>query len=344
MASADSSVAKSAATAAPARRGTRFRWWLWAVLAGVVLCVGLNRLAYVHARSMLTYADGGMRTRSPEKLGVADKVGLALTGIRLPRPVLKRTPEAVGLNYTTVALPGGDADSSRTPALELWQIAGESERPVVVMFHGYSACKSDLLDEAALFAETGCSLLLVDFRGSGGSEGNTTTLGFHEAEDVARVWKYAREWQPGHPILLYGKSMGSAAILRAVAHLSAAPDGVILECPFDRLLSTVENRFQALRVPAFPMARLLVFWGGVQQGMDGFAHNPVDYATQVKCPTLLLHGARDPRVTVAELESIYGQLPGEKELVLFPEAGHESYVGVDAERWRRVIADFCARY
>ena len=40
-------------------------------------------------------------------------------------------------------------------------------------------------------------------------------------------------------------------------------DAVVLECPFDRLLTTVEHRFELMGVPAFPLARLLTFWGGV---------------------------------------------------------------------------------
>ena len=37
---------------------------------------------------------------------------------------------------------------------------------------------------------------------------------------------------------------------------------VVVESVFDRLLSTAENRFHSMGIPAFPMARLLIFWGG----------------------------------------------------------------------------------
>ena len=60
--------------------------------------------------------------------------------------------------------------------------------------------------------------------------------------------------------------MGAVACLRAVHALGVQPDAMILECPFDRLLTTVRHRFDAVRVPSWPLAELLVFWGGQQSG------------------------------------------------------------------------------
>ncbi len=288
---------------------------------------------------MIRFSPAGARTVAPESLTLAGKAWILATGVTLPRPTNTRTPQDAGLDYQTHRLRGGGL-----PALEIWRIPTTSSRPVVVMFHGYGSCKSELLAEALAFHEFDCETILVDFRGSGGSEGDETTLGVHEAGDVARAFEYARAAAPGRPIVLYGKSMGSAAILRAIATGQAAPDGVIVECPFDRLLSTVENRFSAMNLPAFPMARLLVFWGGVQLGMNGFDHNPVEYAAHVECPTLLLHGERDVRVTVSEIRSIYERLAGNKDLILFPDAGHESYLEVDPERWRAAIREFCTQF
>ena len=55
------------------------------------------------------------------------------------------------------------------------------------------------------------------------------------------------------------------------------------------------------------------------------------------------HGGRDPRVSVAEVESIFANLAGEKRLVLFSEAGHESYLAVDEAHWREAADAFLAR-
>ena len=98
--------------------------------------------------------------------------------------------------------------------------------------------------------------------------------------------------------MLLGNSSGAAAVLRAVSIEPSLADALIVDAPFDRLLSTVENRFVAMKLPPFPLARMIVLWGGARQGYWAFAHNPFDYASKITCPVLHLHGENDPRVTL----------------------------------------------
>ncbi len=136
----------------------------------------------------------------------------------------------------------------------------------------------------------GYAAFLLDFHGSGGSRGSDTSIGVREADDAARAVEYVRRKFPNRRLILYGQSMGSA--FGAIAVNGVRPDAIIVECPFDRLLSTASNRFAAMGLPAFPAAHLLIFWGGVQQGFNAFRHNPVEYARNVACPVLLLHGPK----------------------------------------------------
>jgi alpha-beta hydrolase superfamily lysophospholipase len=182
--------------------------------------------------------------------------------------------------------------------------------------------------------------LLVDFRGVGGSSGKTTTLGVREAKDVALALNFARKLDVERPLILYGISMGTAAILRAIAAENSQPDALILELPFARLLSAVKIRLQALNIPSFPLAELMVFWGSIQHRFNGFFHNPVAYATHVKCPTLILHGQRDRWTSQAEIDAIFENLHGSKQLVLFPSAAHQLLVTVDRELWSESIERF----
>src|SRR5262249_43549763 len=159
--------------------------------------------------------------------------------------------------------------------------------------------------------------------------------GYREAEEVASAAEYcARRW-PGQRLVLFGQSMGAAAVLRAVGVLGVEADAAILECPFDRMSSAARMRFAALGVPSFPCTELLLFWGGAQHGFNGFRHNPVDYARGVSCPVLLLHGAADPRVRPEHVEEIARNLAGPAQLVLFEGVGHESYVAREPSRWQR---------
>lgn len=133
--------------------------------------------------------------------------------------------------------------------------------------------------------------------------------------------------------------MGGAAVLHAMATEPLEPRALILESVFERLLTTVEHRFQSMGLPAFPAAELLVFWGGVAGGFDGFAHNPVDFARHVRVPTLILQGDRDLRVQVAEGQAIHAQLQGPKQIVI-ADAGHAVSDSMDAGRWNAIVATF----
>src|SRR5689334_22381190 len=126
------------------------------------------------------------------------------------------------------------------------------------MFPGYAASKDALLSTATAFRDMGYGLLLVDFRGEGGSTGTNTTLGVREAVDVARATDYAKQEWPGQPVILYGVSMGAAAVLRAVAVESVRPTALILESPFDTMLDAVHNRFNAMGLPASPASEMIV--------------------------------------------------------------------------------------
>jgi uncharacterized protein len=134
--------------------------------------------------------------------------------------------------------------------------------------------------------------------------------------------------------------MGSVAILKAVAQNKVAVDAIVLELPFTRLLDAVRSRLRVLRLPPFPIAEMIVFWGSVQHRVNGFTHNPVTYAQQVKCPTLILQGELDKWTSLAEIRQLFDQLKGRKQLVIFPEAGHQLLVTADQQLWRRSVDQF----
>jgi pimeloyl-ACP methyl ester carboxylesterase len=141
-------------------------------------------------------------------------------------------------------------------------------------------------------------------------------------------------------VIAYGVSMGAAAVLKAEADGDLGAAGLVLECPFDRLLTTVDHRFQERNLPAFPMSRLLVFWGGWRQGFDAFAHNPVEYARRVRTPALLLNGEDDTYVTPEEARAIADALDRHGRLVLCPGVGHASCLRGQAPLWRESVSAF----
>jgi uncharacterized protein len=211
---------------------------------------------------------------------------------------------------------------------------------MILMFHGYVATKSVLLHNARLFYDMGYDTFLLDFRGSGGSNQNSTTIGYYEGDDVSKTVDYVEKHLATKAIILYGQSMGSVAILRGIYANGTQADAIIIESAFGNLLQTIKNRFNLMGLPGFPFAHFLVFWGSVQSGFSGFKHNPIEYATRVTCPTMRLHGTADRRAKITEAEAIFNNLKGEKHLERFEGLAHEPYLSTHFEQWKRSVSEF----
>lgn len=270
------------------------------------------------------------KTKRPEDLSFLEKVQTAFLGINIPKPQNKAVPKRA---YQTINLKSHEV-------LEAWHVKLPNPKGTILMFHGYSSSKSGLLNYAEEFNRKGYSTFLVDFMGSGGSSGNITTVGFKESRDVKVAYEYIRKDEEESPIILFGSSMGAVAIMKSIGDYKIEPDKIIIECPFGSFKRTTEKRFEAMNVPSFPLANLLIFYGGLQLGFNAFLHNPTEYAKAIKLPTLLLYGAKDARVTRTEIEEIYENLKGEKVLGIMEQSGHEVYLNDDREKWNVMVDEF----
>lgn len=314
----------------------RLRWTAAIIVA--VLFVALNAVFYLEARAMTHYAPVDARGTRMSELKGWKWVRTVLAGPTVRRQINHKTPADLGLAFEVRRFPGAHGIE-----LEAWRVPGRRDKaPAVLMFPGYGASKDTLLPAAKEFATMGCELWLVDPHGIGGSAGNETSIGYHEAEDVAAAFRQAREVSTGRPVVLYGPSMGAVAILGAVHRGLVQPDALVLECPFDRFTNVIGVRVVRLGLPRFPFAEGVAFWAGVQQGFNPFTHNPAEYARSVRCPVLLLQGERDETVGLRYVREVSRSLaPGSCEFI--PDGGHSFLVEYSADVWRRSVRGFVGK-
>ncbi|WP_310392879.1 serine aminopeptidase domain-containing protein [Hymenobacter sp.] len=280
-----------------------------------------------------THFDTGLvlPTGPPSGLTIAK---YALLGLPNARPIDGPAPDTA---YQDVAFTAADGTH-----LAAWYVPVAEPRGTVVLFHGYRGERAGLSPEAKGFRRLGFSTLQVDFRGSGASEGNFTSVGYDEGQDVKAAYDWAFKQNVNQKVYLFGVSMGAVAVLRAMSQFpnGMQPNGLILECPFGTILDASRGRLRTLHAPEEPLAHLIVFTGSLQNGFWGFDFDAVAYARRVRTPTLLQWGERDPRVTRQETDAIFAALRGPKRLVLYPDAQHESYVRKDPARWAAAVAGF----
>ena len=299
------------------------------LLVGFIL---VNIVAYNHAYQFSHFnIDDKAKTVKPEELSFAKKLRVLFTGISNPKPV----NEPIEIEPTEKLR----INTHSNYTLDAWVLKVPSAKGTVLLFHGYTAKKSDLIEEAIAFNTLGYDAVMVDFYGSGDSDGSETTVGYLESEDVANTFRYFKA-QGEQNIILFGASMGAVAITKAVADHQIEPTAIILECPYGKLLTTVKNRFDIMGVPSLGFAELLVFWGGAQNGYWGFSMNTIEFANRIQTPTLVMAGKDDKRANFEEVEAIYTNLKGEKKLRLFEGAGHEPYLDRFPEDWKNEVGTF----
>ena len=305
-----------------------FKRLIW---TSVGLFILANVIVYNHAYCFTHFSETKTeRPKRPEEYGFQEKAIALFSGVQAPKPQNKIKPSR---RFSTVEL-------QSHKKIEIWDIPNEQKKGVVVLFHGYISCKSNILLYSNAFQEMGYATILVDFMGHGDSEGNETSIGFKEGRDVKVAFEYAQKEYPDQEIILHGSSMGAASIMKSIEQYDIQPDKIILECPFGSLLETAKGRFEIMGLPTTPFAQWLIFYGGWQMGFNAFNHNPTEYAKKIKTPTLLMNGARDARVSRKEIDEIFENLAGEKSLFILENSGHQNYLNNDAQSWLQVVDSF----
>ena len=139
--------------------------------------------------------------------------------------------------------------------------------------------------------------------------------------------------------------MGAVIITKSIADYNLQPKKIILEMPFDRLQDHIKARARVLGFPDEPFGFFVSFWTGVEQGYWSFVHRTSRYVKKINCPVLLQWGDADAYVMRNETENIFKTITSkQKELVVYPKAGHIPLMSVDREKWKTTVSDFLNRY
>jgi pimeloyl-ACP methyl ester carboxylesterase len=207
----------------------------------------------------------------------------------------------------------------------------------VVVLHGYPANKADLLPIAGAL-HSRFTVLLVDFRSFGTSDGRVTTLGFRERADLrAAVDALA---QRGHTrIGVFGYSLGGA-----VAILGAAEDrrirAVAAWAPFADLRVLARDLYGVFWVLKYPVVELMVLWGRLFLGGDITRPSPEIAAARLTIPVQIWASRDDDQIPFTHAERL------QKALANNPRAEFQFGRGLHNERaegFERRLVEFFAR-
>ncbi|HMO61209.1 MAG TPA: alpha/beta hydrolase [Ferruginibacter sp.] len=295
----------------------------YTIRTAMVLFILLNIITAFHAYKFTHFYEAA-EAPVVEKSSLFSTIGNIVFGAKAYK---KNNTVPADSTYETIYLATKDGIQ-----IECWYRPVAEAKGTVILFHGHGSKKSSVNDEAAGFNKMGYNTLQADFRAHGGSGGNTCTIGWYEVEDV----KLAYDWVKAKgesDVVLWGISMGAATITKAIDDYKLRPKKIILEMPFATLLEAAEGRIKMMGLPPEPLAVMVTFWGGIENGFWAFNMKPAQFVRSIKCPVLLQWGENDNRVKKDETTRIFTNITAPKKLVLYANSGHESLCSNETDKW-----------
>jgi cephalosporin-C deacetylase-like acetyl esterase len=226
-----------------------------------------------------------------------------------PKPVESRPAPRPNLEEVTVVASDG-------AKLRGWMVKGKGNpAPLVIYFGGNAEEVSWLAGVADQFA--GWSLLLMNYRGYGDSEGRPGEKEL--AADALLIHDYAKERPDvdARRIVAMGRSLGSGVAVHLAAHRSLR--GVVLVSPYDSIVEVAKRHY-----PFLPVSLLL------RHRFDSLALAP-----EMAAPLLCLSATQDRIIPPVHSRALFEAWRGEKTWREVPRSDHDSIAG-EPEYWRSV--------
>ncbi|XP_077237475.1 alpha/beta-Hydrolases superfamily protein isoform X3 [Tasmannia lanceolata] len=199
--------------------------------------------------------------------------------------------------------------------------------PCVIYCHGNSGCRADANEAAVILLPSNITLFTLDFSGSGLSDGDYVSLGWHEKDDLKIVVSYLRSNPQNSCIGLWGRSMGAVtSLLYGAEDPSIA--GIVLDSAFSNLFNLMMELVDVykIRLPKFTVKMAVQYMRRVIQKkakFDIMDLNCTQVAPKTFIPALFGHGTEDVFIQPHHSDIIFNSYAGDKNIIKF-EGDHNS--------------------
>ena len=212
---------------------------------------------------------------------------------------------------------------------------------VVIMFHGYRGTAiRDFSGGAMHMIEKGYTVLLVDERGHGESQGHNITFGNREKHDVASWYNYAlKRFGKDKEYIFVGISMGAATILFAQNYIPGLHK-YICDCPYSTPKEIICETIKKLNLSVgffFPIVNL----SSIIFSHASLCKDDASKATSKgNNKVLIIHGEKDTIVPYELSKRIYLENKEKVRYELFPNTDHGVSYLTDTNRYLSIIDEF----
>ncbi len=228
------------------------------------------------------------------------------------------SPSYYGLNHVEAV----SFDTEDGESINAWYAQAQQGRPTFVYFHGNAQAIHDRWERVRLFSEHGYGILIVSWRGYGGSTGSPTEAGLHLDAKAALRFLEVKGLHP-KDLIYFGESLGSGVALPLAA--KHPPAAVVLDSPFTSAADVGQKAYW------FVPTRWLL--------KDKFDNMP--YAGKVTSPVFIFHGDGDRVVPFSFGQQLYEAITAPKELLKLRGVGHVAPLTPDS--WQK-MKDFLEKH
>lgn len=203
-------------------------------------------------------------------------------------------------------------------------ISNGATRGTLVLLHGRRGRKEDLLPVAERFCAAGFRCLMPDLPAHGESPLKTGTFGTSpmEAGLAAEVLREAsKRFQfNSQPAGLWGMSMGGAFAVRAAAKGGATWKALVVSS-FDSLGSVIDGQLRWSGVAGGLIREAVATVATWRGGLSLREAHPVEWARNVRVPTLVAHGKVDTLIPLSAGRRLFEALGSQQKEFVEVSAG-----------------------
>lgn len=223
------------------------------------------------------------------------------------------SPERFGLEYQDVYFTSSDGVE-----LHGWFLPARDEALGTILFlHGNAENISTHIGSVYWLPDRGFNVFLLDYRGYGASKGVPSLEGaVRDIEDTLSML-LARPDLDGNKLVVFGQSLGGSLAIYAVAHspLRNHIQALIVEGAFDSFRDIAREK----------LASFWLTWP-LQYPLSWTVRDDYSPIREIgsihPIPLLIIHGARDSTVPMANAERLFVAAREPKEIWILPKADH----------------------
>lgn len=215
----------------------------------------------------------------------------------------------------------------------------------VIMVHGYRSHAMGLLTPAQHFYRQGYNLLIPDLRGHGQSQGDYIAMGWDDRLDLLKWIDYVLLHDRQAQIVLYGVSMGGAAVMNVSGEkLPSQVKAIIEDCGYTSVWDIFQSHIPMSKWQSEIALHMASIVTKIRAGYDLKDVQPLKQVAKSQTPILFIHGSDDQFVPCQMVDTLYDAATCPKEKLIIQGAGHANSCSVDSQTYYQHIFRFIERY